>query len=480
MRATKGLVVALVLSLAVLGEASARADAAPFSNPVIPGNVADPSVVRADGAYWAAATSGEWAPVFPLFRSADLRHWEQVGAVFPRPPAWARGKFWAPGLTVAAGRWSVYYSARRQGGKPCVALAEASRPTGPWRDRGFVICQPTGSIDPAAVSDASGARYLVWKMMGVGNGIWGARLSPLGRKLVSPPVRLTVPNETWEEGVTEGPDIVRSGDAYVLVYSGGHCCRPPCTYAVGVARSAEILGPYSKDPANPVFHGGNGWKCPGHGTLVDGPGGELTFLHHAYAEDDPFDVHRQALLDPVVFGADGWPVFGADGVPVAAGVDGDSQTLVDPFAGRMLGPGWQWPYDGPPQVRVGDGLLRVRRGAISRAWVPRDFVAEADIRGAGRLSVLLTDGREIAVSAARGSVAAVAGPRTVARAPVKATSLSLHVRVGRAVAAYARTRGGRWQRLGAPVLARPGVAVDRVALSRGVFGELRLRPLGHR
>jgi beta-xylosidase len=458
-RSAKALVVVVALSLA----AAARAEAAPFSNPVIPGNVADPSVVRADGSYWAAATSGEWAPVFPLFRSPDLVHWQQVGAVFPRPPAWARGKFWAPGLAVDGGRWSVYYSARRTGGKPCIALAQASRPTGPWRDRGFVLCQPSGTIDPAAVSDARGRRYLVWKMMGVGNGIWGARLSASGRKLVSKPRRLTLPNEPWEEGVTEGPDIVRSGDAYVLVYSGGHCCRPPCTYAVGVARSSSILGPYRKNPANPVFHGGNGWKCPGHGSLVDSPGGGLTFLHHAYLESDAFDVHRQALLDPVAFGADGWPVFGAGGAPVGAGFDPDAQRLVDVFAGHSLQPGWQWPYDGPPRVRVGGGVLRVERGEISRAWVPRDFVAEADVRGSGRLSVLLTDGRRIGVRAM---------PRTV--------GLSLHVRAGRAVAAYRRVRGGRWRRVGEPVVPRAGVAVDRVALGRGVFGELRLRPLGQR
>jgi GH43 family beta-xylosidase len=479
-RTAIGLAAALVIALGTLAGAAPRADAAPFSNPVIAGNVADPSVVRADGAYWAAATSGHWAPVFPLYRSTDLVHWDQVGAVFARPPAWARGNFWAPGLAVDRGVWSVYYSASRRGGKPCIAVAQAPRPYGPWRDRGFVICQPTGSIDPAAVSDAAGQRYLVWKMMGVGSGIWGARLSPSGRRLVSEPVRLTLPNESWEEGVTEGPDIVREGDTYVLVYSGGHCCRPPCTYAVGVARSQQVLGPYSKNPANPVFRGGNGWKCPGHGTLVAGPDGQLTFLHHAYADDDALDVHRQALLDPVVFGADGWPAFGAAGVPVAAGPESERLTLRDAFAGRALAPGWQWPYDGPPAVRVGGGRLNVRRGAVSRPWVPRDFAADVRVYGRGRLALLLTGGRVIAVSAGPRGVALIDGPRTVARLPLAATDLSLHVRAGRAVAAYARRRGGRRVRVGAPVLAREGLVVDRVALGPGVFGDVELRPLGRR
>src|SRR3954454_17661209 len=127
-RARALLISGAVLACAVQGTAAAQ-------NPVIAGNVADPSVVQADGAYWAAATSGAWAPLFPIFRSADLLHWRQVGAVFARPPAWARGNFWAPGLSVdARGRWSVYYSASRARGKPCVAVAQASRPTGPWHD----------------------------------------------------------------------------------------------------------------------------------------------------------------------------------------------------------------------------------------------------------------------------------------------------------------------------------------------------------
>jgi hypothetical protein len=180
-------------------------------------------------------------------------------------------------------------------------------------------------------------------------------------------------------------------------------------------------------------------------------------------------VHRQALLDPVVFGADGWPVFGDGGVPLASETDEDGLSFVDVFAGHRLGPGWEWPFDGSPDVAVRGGLLHVRAGEVSRTWVPRTFAAEADIRGRGRLTVLLTDGRQIGVSAARRSVAAISGTRTIARAPIDATSIALHVRSGQAVGAYARRPGGRWTRLGPPVLAPPGAAVDRIVLSRGTF-----------
>ena len=477
MRVVRPLVAACALALATPATVAGQGGAAPFTNPVIPGNVADPSVVRADGAYWAASTSGRWAPVFPIFRSADLVHWRQVGAVFDRPPAWARGNFWAPGLAVRKGVWSVYYSASRRRGKPCIALAQAARPTGPWRDRGYVVCQPGGSIDPAAVRDAEGRRYLLWKKMGAGNGIYGARLAPSGRKLISAPVELVLPNEEWEGGVTEGPDLVRNGDRYVLVYSGGHCCRPPCTYAVGVARAKRVLGPYFKNPGNPVFQGGNGWKCPGHGTLVQSPAGGLAFLHHAYRFDDALDIYRPALLDPVAWGADGWPVFGDGGMPVAAGAPEDDLALDERFGGA-LDPGWQWPYNGPPLLRARGGVLHIVRGSVSRAWAPRDFTVEAGLAGTGRVAVLLTGGRPIGVRADRGRAVLVSGRRVLARtrAP-RVTGLRLNVRAGGAVAAYYRPPGHGWRRLGPTVQAPSGSAVDRVALGPGDYRGVRLSPL---
>jgi beta-xylosidase len=450
---------------------------AQYANPVIPGDVADPSVVQAGGAYWAAATSGGYAPVFPLFRSTDLVHWRQVGAVFERPPGWARGNFWAPGLAVRGALWSVYYSASRARGRPCIAVAQAPRPTGPWRDRGFVVCPRSGAIDAAAVADADGNRYLLWKRMGVGNGVYGAALSDDGRAIVGDPVELVKPGQPWEQGVTEGPDLVADpAGGYLLVFSGGHCCRPPCSYAVGVARADAVLGPYTKDPGNPVLHDGNGWKCAGHGTLVRAPDGALAFLHHAYRADDPFDVHRQALLEPVRFGDDGGAVFGDAGVPLVGPSAGEAPTLRDDFVGRALAPGWQWAWDERPDARVGDGLLRVHAGLVTRSWVPRDYVAEARVRGAGTLGVVLTDGRLLAVRAGGSRLELLDGGRVSARAAGAVRELRIDVRGGRAIAAYVRAGAGAWRRVGGPVVAPAGTAIDRVALGAGTFEAVTLRP----
>src|SRR5437868_1270343 len=77
-----------------------------ITNPVVPGDHPDPSVIRVGSEYWATSTSAEWAPHFPLFKSSDLLHWEQVGHIFQTPPAWVEdgvtsdAHFWAPELVV--------------------------------------------------------------------------------------------------------------------------------------------------------------------------------------------------------------------------------------------------------------------------------------------------------------------------------------------------------------------------------------------
>ena len=52
-----------------------------FTNPVIRGDVPDPSVIRIEDTYYATGTSSEWAPFYPMFTSKDLVNWKQVGHV---------------------------------------------------------------------------------------------------------------------------------------------------------------------------------------------------------------------------------------------------------------------------------------------------------------------------------------------------------------------------------------------------------------
>lgn len=64
-----------------------------FTNPVIRGDVPDPSVIRIEDTYYATGTSSEWAPFYPMFTSKDLVNWKQVGHVFTKQPSWTSNSF---------------------------------------------------------------------------------------------------------------------------------------------------------------------------------------------------------------------------------------------------------------------------------------------------------------------------------------------------------------------------------------------------
>src|SRR4051812_13807104 len=76
----------LATSLFLISATSALAQPTTYSNPVLPGDFPDPSVIRVGEDYWATATSSEWGPLFPILHSRDLVNWELVTHVFPRKP----------------------------------------------------------------------------------------------------------------------------------------------------------------------------------------------------------------------------------------------------------------------------------------------------------------------------------------------------------------------------------------------------------
>src|SRR4029453_12277859 len=93
----------VALCLAITG--SVRAQAPAYTNPVIPGDHPDPSVVRVGNEYWATGTTLQRAPIFPLPRSRDLVNWTLEGPVFQQPPEWPSGSYWAPEIAEHRGRF---------------------------------------------------------------------------------------------------------------------------------------------------------------------------------------------------------------------------------------------------------------------------------------------------------------------------------------------------------------------------------------
>lgn len=363
----------------------------PLPSPVVAGDWPDPDVSLIDGSYYAVATSGGWSPTFRILRSTDLRSWSIAGSVFRRAPAWTKDSFWAPELAaLPRGGYALFYSAmpkrawttradgvtvRARGprtatqstaagravaaAKPsvtrpwyCLGVATAPSPLGPWRDLGRPLrCTPRGTIDPTPVVDGDDL-YLVYKEDGNAfrkpTPILIQRLRPDGRRLLGTPRELLRNRPgSWERNVVEAPFFVRRDGGWTMFYSGALCCSRDCAYAVGVARAPTLAGPWTRYSGNPILRSGNGWRCPGHVSVV---GDHVAF--HAYRSGTGILAGRQMHVAPLTWRADGWPAIG-NGRPLAPAAGALTTAFDDTFAGPRLAPEWEWPMAHPPAVRLG-------------------------------------------------------------------------------------------------------------------------------
>src|SRR6266545_2474959 len=367
-----GIVAAMTAAAAL---AHSAVESGTYTNPVFAGDYPDPSLIRLGKDYWATATSSEWGPQFPILSSPDLVNWKIVGAIFPKRPAWAVGNFWAPEISEYQGRYFVYYVGRKKDGPLSVAVASADKPEGPYTDHGPLVSQDAGSIDPMAVTDEKGERCLVWKEDGnsrkLPTVIWAQTLSDDGASLVGERKELIRNDAPWEGAVVEGPFVLRRGERFYLFYSGSGCCGRGCAYAMGVARSRSLFGPWEKNPANSILAGNEHWRCPGHGSIVTDDRGRYFLLYHAYEDKTFVFTGRQMLLDEVKFGGDDWPTINggqgpSTGAPSPFGI---TQTGTAVAAGeRAIGPPrpreWR-PTRAGPGGRAHQRSDRRRPGAVN-------------------------------------------------------------------------------------------------------------------
>ena len=323
---------------------------------VLPGDFPDPSVVKSGSAYWATATSSNWAPVFPLLESKDLVHWELKGHVFQDLPDWADYYLWAPEISYDNGKYYVYYSAHKRGGNLCVAVASADHPNGPYTDHGPLICQEAGSIDAWPERDKDGKLYLIWKEDGnsvkLPTPIWAMEMNEERTALKGEKKELFRNDASWEGNLVEGVSIMRHGKYFYAFYAGAGCCGRACSYGIGVARAENLLGPWEKYSRNPLIATTEEWKCPGHGTPIE-KDGKFYFLYHAYHDDSNVYAGRQGVLSEFMFTPDGWVDF----VNGPGGDQSIQREISDEFNGDALALHWQWSVFQDPEYIHTNGQL---------------------------------------------------------------------------------------------------------------------------
>ena len=242
---------------------------------VYPFDFPDPDVILVGQTYYAYATNSVGGNI-QIIDSTDLEHWTAVGNALPNLPSWAiKGSTWAPSVIQIGGQYDLYYAVDTMASATeCISVATAASPQGPFTDASAtpLECQPSlgGSIDPSVFVDPNGGTpYLLWKSGGPGSSLlWAQQLDPSGNSFTagSTPTNILSPDQGWEAGTVEAPDMVAVNGRYLLFYSGNDWGT--ANYAVGVAICAAPLGPCTDASQTPILSSGNG---------MAGPGGESVF-----------------------------------------------------------------------------------------------------------------------------------------------------------------------------------------------------------
>ena len=319
----------------------------------IPGDFPDPTIIRTPQGYYAAGTSSEWAPHFPVYHSTDLQNWKQVGYVFNKAPGWTMGSFWAPEYFRIGNTYYIYYAARRKADHiSCIGVATSKYPDHGFTDHGVVIENGKEAIDPFIYND-KGQLYITFKAYGLEKRpieIVARKLSPDGLKTEGEVISLL--KDDKRAGM-EGQSILKHGNYYYLFYAAGDCCGVGCSYHVKVARATKFTGPYEKYEGAELLQPAPGWKCSGHGTFVQTPAGKYYYLCHAYNQRSEVFTGREGMLSTLT-----WPNNGGWPAMQALNIARRLPDIHDAFLSKT--PAFYWQYDfynAAPDVKQGRGSL---------------------------------------------------------------------------------------------------------------------------
>lgn len=191
-----------------------------FRNPVIPGFFPDPSVCRAGDEYFLVTSSFTYFPGVPVFRSANLVDWVQIGNVLNRPSQldlaetteYASHGVWAPTIRYHAGRFWMITTNHTAGGNHNFFVT-ADDPADSWSEPVPVAID---GVDPDLAWDDDGN---CWVSFSTGRDIMRCRIDDRTGAVLKPP------EPTWSgTGLQfpEAPHLFRRGGRwYLLIAEGG-------------------------------------------------------------------------------------------------------------------------------------------------------------------------------------------------------------------------------------------------------------------
>lgn len=288
-----------------------------YKNPVVRADAPDPSVIRAeDGSFYLYSTGGNYA----IFKSDDMVNWQKVGEVFNEEtfPKEIRNdrkpNLWAPEIRRINGKYVIFYTMWfGLEWQSAIGYAVADTPTGPFTDKGILIdSKPINveqSIDQFYFEDG-GKSYLFW---GSFRNIYAVELD------ITSDLAISIKPETMVQvGGTayEGSNLWKRGEYYYMFASTGNFAGgEKSTYRTVVLRSRNVLGPYVDRKGVSMLDNGfelvldrdDKFTGPGHNAgIIEDDAGQTWMYYHAY-QLSHLDLHRQSMLDRVLWDEEGWP-----------------------------------------------------------------------------------------------------------------------------------------------------------------------------
>jgi beta-xylosidase len=273
--------------------------------PVYSGYFADPFLTRFEDRYFAygsadpARTDGL---TFEVLHSSDLQHWTSGGSALIPAAADLGSDYWAPEVVAAEGTYWMYYSVGHGIEGHHVRVARSTSPFGPFTDQGVSLTPDESfAIDAHPFRDDDGSWYLyfardVLDAERPGTHLAVAPLHDMTR--LGATTAVLAPDADWQiyernrllygrrrDWYTlEGPTVVKRGDTYHLLFSGGSWRGDG--YGVSAATSASALGPWRHTWPNAEVLSTEltGLIGPGHCSVLREPDGRDLLAFHAWNE----------------------------------------------------------------------------------------------------------------------------------------------------------------------------------------------------
>ncbi len=270
----------------------------------------------------------------------------------------------APDLVKYGDKYYIYFPAQKTNW-----VTWAYDIKGPWSEP---VDLKVDGIDPGHITDEQGNRYLH-----TDNG-WVIRLADDGLSTIGEKQKvydgwLYPDNWDTECMCLESPKLAYHDGWYYMTTAEGGTAGPATSHMVVSARSKSPVGPWENSPYNPIVHtysATDPWWSKGHGTLVEGPGGQWWVVYHAYAKGLQ-TLGRHTLMEPIEWTSDGWwRTTEAPATPVRLplGSNENGMALSDDFNSERLGLQWaMWKGYSSDAITVGKGVMSIKGKGTSPA-----------------------------------------------------------------------------------------------------------------